>query len=55
MTIIQDHSARRTHSQKETTMTDLEPYYARDRRVYDGALCSDMQRESDHSRRVHQN
>jgi len=25
----------------------LEPYHARDRRVYNGALCTDMQKEAD--------
>ena len=27
----------------------LDTYYARDRRVYNGALCSDLQREVDHA------
>lgn len=29
---------------------DLQVYYARDRRVYDGALSTDMQKEADHTR-----
>jgi hypothetical protein len=27
----------------------MKPYYATDRRVYDGVLCSDMRREFEHS------
>lgn len=30
-------------------MVPLEPYFASDRRVYDGALCSDMKRERNHT------
>lgn len=31
-------------------MNKLTPYYATDRRVYYGALCSDMQREADRTK-----
>lgn len=31
-----------------TSRAELTPYYARDRRVYNGALCSDMEREEAH-------
>jgi hypothetical protein len=31
-------------------MTELTTYHATDRRVYNGAFCSDMQREADHVR-----
>jgi len=30
----------------------LEPYFATDRRVYDGCFCSDMQREADHCQKL---
>jgi hypothetical protein len=31
----------------KTTNVPLEPYYASDRRCYNGAFCSDLQREAD--------
>ena len=31
----------------KTTNVPLEPYHASDRRCYDGALCSDLQRQVD--------
>jgi len=33
-------------------MTELVTYHATDRRVYDGAYCSDMQREADHVKKL---
>lgn len=34
-------------AKKSTPAVPLEPYYASDRRCYNGALCSDLQREAD--------